>query len=213
MKKYLIGFILGAVIFGSIGVLASNIMASSVTYNNTTVDRALDTLYTTQTTNITNLTNQISSLTEENSELQEQLENLEEEQALLKSEDVYSNLSYNNTRQTTNTATISLNKGNYVCFYAGSVATNTTTKNMRYTDTFDLPITGCNSSNILKNDFIGTGGSTAYSGSSYFNSNNYLQIFSCTVNSNNTNVSVQLSTTQNATTPWSGEIYCLQLAE
>ena len=45
IKNPLLTFIFGAIIFGSIGVLASNILASQVTYNNTTVDLALNDLY------------------------------------------------------------------------------------------------------------------------------------------------------------------------
>ena len=44
MKKYLIGFVFGLIIAGSIGVLAT-VAASSITYNGTTVDRVLDDLY------------------------------------------------------------------------------------------------------------------------------------------------------------------------
>ncbi len=43
MKKYIIGFIVG-IIVSSIGVYA--ITSSDITYKNTTVDQALDTLYT-----------------------------------------------------------------------------------------------------------------------------------------------------------------------
>lgn len=44
LKTPVFTFILGALIFGSIGVFAT-ISASSITYNNTTVDLALDDLY------------------------------------------------------------------------------------------------------------------------------------------------------------------------
>ena len=48
MKKgYIISFILGAIIFGSIGVVATTqILSQDVTYGNTNVKAALDTLYT-----------------------------------------------------------------------------------------------------------------------------------------------------------------------
>ena len=45
MKKYIIGFILGALIFGSVGVLASTILARDISYKNTNVEDALDDLY------------------------------------------------------------------------------------------------------------------------------------------------------------------------
>ena len=44
-KNPIFMFILGAVVFGSIGVFASQIAASNITYNNTTVDLALNDLY------------------------------------------------------------------------------------------------------------------------------------------------------------------------
>ena len=50
MKKFLksrvFAFILGGIILGSIGVYASNILASDISYKDTTVDKALDDLYT-----------------------------------------------------------------------------------------------------------------------------------------------------------------------
>ena len=46
IKNPIFTFILGAIIFGSIGVLASNILAQDVTYGNTNVKLALDVLYT-----------------------------------------------------------------------------------------------------------------------------------------------------------------------
>ena len=49
MKKFLksrvFAFILGGIILGSIGVYASNILASDISYKDTTVDKALDDLY------------------------------------------------------------------------------------------------------------------------------------------------------------------------
>ena len=46
MKKYIIGFIAGAIIFGTIGVYAATqIYARQVSYDDTTVDQALDDLY------------------------------------------------------------------------------------------------------------------------------------------------------------------------
>ena len=50
MKKYNIGFIIGAIVFGSIGVYASiKYQASEIEYNNETLDNVLDELY-----NVTN---------------------------------------------------------------------------------------------------------------------------------------------------------------
>lgn len=46
MKKYLLGLLTGTIIFTGIGVLAANVLASNITYKNTTVDKALDELYT-----------------------------------------------------------------------------------------------------------------------------------------------------------------------
>ncbi len=46
LKSRLFTFILGGIVFGTIGVFASNIFASQVTYNDTTVDLALDNVYT-----------------------------------------------------------------------------------------------------------------------------------------------------------------------
>ena len=47
MKKYIIGFIIGAVIFSGISIFATTqIVASNISYKNTTVESAIDTLYT-----------------------------------------------------------------------------------------------------------------------------------------------------------------------
>ena len=55
MKKYLIGFILGAIIFASISVYAViKIQADEIGYNDTTVDQALNDLYTTANKEILN---------------------------------------------------------------------------------------------------------------------------------------------------------------
>ena len=65
MKKgYIISFILGAIIFGTIGVMAANtIEATNVTYKNTTVESAIDDLYTKATTykKLDTLTNELTS--------------------------------------------------------------------------------------------------------------------------------------------------------
>ena len=56
MKKYLIGFGLGAIIFASIGVYAgTRISADQIEYKETTVEDAINTLYTTQDTTVTDL--------------------------------------------------------------------------------------------------------------------------------------------------------------
>ena len=44
-KGYIFSFILGAIVFGSVGVYASNILASDITYKDTNVEDALDELY------------------------------------------------------------------------------------------------------------------------------------------------------------------------
>ncbi len=67
--KFFIGIIVGAIISG-LSVYA--ITANNVAYNNTTVDQALNTLYTTQTTTVTNLTTQNSTLTTQNQTLTQQ---------------------------------------------------------------------------------------------------------------------------------------------
>ena len=47
MKKYIIGFIIGAIIFSGISAFATaQILASNISYKNTTVESAIDTLYT-----------------------------------------------------------------------------------------------------------------------------------------------------------------------
>ena len=46
MKKIILGFILGGILFGTIGVLASTTISSNnVTYQNKTVSSTLDELY------------------------------------------------------------------------------------------------------------------------------------------------------------------------
>ena len=70
LKSRVFAFILGALIFSSISVYAAHkYAASQVTYKNTTLDQALNTLYTTQNTTVTNLQNQVSSLTSANAAL------------------------------------------------------------------------------------------------------------------------------------------------
>ena len=63
MKKYIIGFILGAIIFSTISVYATIYYeASQINYKNTTLDHAIDDLYTTQNTTISNKDSQITTL-------------------------------------------------------------------------------------------------------------------------------------------------------
>ena len=62
MKKYIIGFILGAIIFGTIGVYAAiNYEASQIVYKSTTLDKAIDELYTTQNGTVSNLESELHS--------------------------------------------------------------------------------------------------------------------------------------------------------
>ena len=75
IKSRIFAFVLGAVIFSGItGVTAYTILASDVHYKDTTLDKALDTLYTTQNTTVTNLQNQVNTLTNEKTSLQEQID-------------------------------------------------------------------------------------------------------------------------------------------
>ena len=60
-KLFIFAFILGLVVAGGISVLASNIFASQITYNNTTVDLALDDLYT--KANSSKVATQVATLT------------------------------------------------------------------------------------------------------------------------------------------------------
>ena len=46
MKKLIIGFILGAILFTGVGVLASQLFARDIIYGNTNVESALNDLYT-----------------------------------------------------------------------------------------------------------------------------------------------------------------------
>lgn len=62
MKKNILLVLIGIVIGITSTVLASNYLASEVVYNDTTVDSALDELYTRTDTTITNLNNQIEEL-------------------------------------------------------------------------------------------------------------------------------------------------------
>ena len=75
MKKVLSNriflLIIGGILVSVTGVLAVNISASNISYGNTTLDQALDSLYTTQTTTVTNLQNENSSLTTSNNNLLE----------------------------------------------------------------------------------------------------------------------------------------------
>ena len=62
MKKNILFFIMGAIIFGSIGVFATlSYEASQITYKNTTLDHAIDDLYTTQNNAVNTLQNQLNS--------------------------------------------------------------------------------------------------------------------------------------------------------
>ena len=74
LKSRVFAFILGALIFSSISVYAAHkYYASDITYKETTLDNALDTLYTTQNTTVNNLNSQITSLTNEKTSLQNQI--------------------------------------------------------------------------------------------------------------------------------------------
>ena len=63
MKRYIIGFILGGIIFSCISVYATIYYeASQINYKSTTLDHAIDELYTTQNTTISNKDSQITTL-------------------------------------------------------------------------------------------------------------------------------------------------------
>ena len=73
-KNPIIMFVLGALIFSSISVYAAHkYYASDITYKETTLDKALDTLYTTQNTTVNNLNSQVSTLSNEKTALQSQI--------------------------------------------------------------------------------------------------------------------------------------------
>ncbi|MBE6161425.1 MAG: hypothetical protein E7158_04320 [Firmicutes bacterium] len=70
LKSRIFAFILGALIFSSISVYAAHkYAASDITYKNTTLDQALNTLYTTQNTTVSNLQSHVSNLTSVNETL------------------------------------------------------------------------------------------------------------------------------------------------
>ena len=69
-KNPVVTFILGALIFSSISVYAAHkYAASNITYKDTTLDQALNTLYTTQNTTVSSQTTQINSLQQQVTEL------------------------------------------------------------------------------------------------------------------------------------------------
>ena len=74
MKKNILFFILGGIFFSCISVYATIYYdASQINYKNTTLDHAIDDLYTTQNTTVTNLQGQISTLQTTNTNLNNQL--------------------------------------------------------------------------------------------------------------------------------------------
>ena len=94
MKRYIIGFIFGAIIFSFItAYAATTYYASQINYNNTTVDNALDNLYTSATSTITNQETQINSM-------QSELDTLRTEA----SKDMYTRLNLSSSKVTANEA-------------------------------------------------------------------------------------------------------------
>ena len=74
LKSRILLVIVTIILTGSISVYAARkYYASDIEYKETTLDKALDTLYTTQNTTVNNLNSQITSLTNEKTSLQNQI--------------------------------------------------------------------------------------------------------------------------------------------
>ena len=85
-KNPTVMFVLGALIFSSISVYAAGrYYASDITYKETTLDKALDTLYTTQNTTVNNLNSQITNLQSQVDSLTAQTQNSDKKICTLKS--------------------------------------------------------------------------------------------------------------------------------
>ena len=76
MKKYILTILITAIICITGTVIASNYLASEITYNDTTVENALNDLYTRTDATITGLNTQVTNLTNEKDELENQLNSL-----------------------------------------------------------------------------------------------------------------------------------------
>ena len=166
LKSRIFVAIITAIIVCGISVYATiKLTASEVSYSNTTVKSALDTLYSTQTSTVANLNNQITTLTNANATLTDENTTLTNANTTLTSQynslladytdnlsgtNIYSNSSYTDTRGTSNQISVQLPTGKYVCNYVltSSAVTSTASQLVDSTAFSDPTVTGCNSSNI-----------------------------------------------------------------
>ena len=90
MKKYVIGFILGAIIFIGIGVYAgTKIQAAEIEYApNVSVKDKIDDLYTTANTTLSNKDQQISNLTSEKTNLESTIDTKNQQISALTSQNL-----------------------------------------------------------------------------------------------------------------------------
>ena len=176
IKNNIIGFILGAIIFGSVGVVASNIMASSVTYDNsisrlkdsdnqdvTTVQGAIDSLYT-----IAN-------------------------ESLMDRADLSIKETYMNRNSATSTGSMSLTNlsGNYIAVYsvteAGAAQGNLNVYNNDMTLPYDTAskFTATNGScELLSNKTAQKNAGNAYADGWKYASSHNLKIYKCSFTEN-----------------------------
>ena len=191
IKNNLLGFILGAIIFGSIGVYASSYIAKDISFTPkdsawkksngediTTVKDALDDLYENRS-NIELFTNLVSFSSSSNGNQLVSLENL--------------------------------NKGNYVCNHLLSSSWVSGTANYTSNNTLavEYEINGCDNLDIIKQDAKAQGAKTNV-GDIYSVISNRFTYFNCRLDENGS-ISVKTKHTGSDTVPDSSSLSCYKI--
>ena len=209
MKKFAIGFILGAIIFSSITAYAiKTYSADQIQYSQTyTVKDKLDSLYSTQNNVVNNLEYQYNTC-------QNSLTTYENKFTNLCSSDIKYGYYKAATRAVDNTVSVSLSSGNYVCVYNVSVVSgrNSNETDNEHTEYLDYTINGCTSSQKLKgyhDKFTATNEAITESGYRDLLLERSL-VFKCQKSSSG-NVSITYSSTQNARSPILASLYCIKM--
>lgn len=190
-KSRIFAFILGAVIFGTIGVVATvEILAEDVVYNHgTNVKDALDSIYTTQNTAVANLNNQVSTLQTTNTE---QATTISELQTQLNESDRYDftnytkNFNISNGTNIKRTASINVNQGTYLVLADIEQAGSSSSSNTNYNENFAVSLSpSYGTCRNLSGKHIFTAASTQFI-SQYLWSNRWYTLFLCEFTANQT---------------------------
>lgn len=181
IKNNLLGFIVGAVIFSGITVLATQYLASDISFtpkdttwkksngeNITNVKEAIDELYTKSNNSIIS-TN-------------------------------YFNTNYYQGRIASMNASNNLNKGKYLCSAIFSLSSTGSAGQYYTEDDSDLTISGCNKLDEKK-EYLGNIASNQKDGNLYHLNQIRYNSFTCDINEDNVTVTATYSTNSAAITP------------